>query len=146
GTLALAGPEHAENLPVTRRCWKRLPCRGQSRLGSSVAGDARMVRRDSHGPRNTTRSRWAGYIPVRNMVSHTESLFSRVPDLAAIAAKEEMENGFAIDVGSATVSAAAIGVSPMACGARFLLPSLRLSSARSGRRDADQCARDARAP
>src|SRR5215216_4546007 len=48
--------------------------------------------------------------------------------------------------GSATVSVAAIGVSPMASSARTANQMVRLLCVRSGRRDADQSARDARDP
>ena len=49
-------------------------------------------------------------------------------------------------MGSATVPVAAIGVPPMALSARTSNQMVRLLGARSGRRDADQCARDARDP
>src|SRR5215212_7176227 len=49
-------------------------------------------------------------------------------------------------MGSATVSVAAIAVSPMASSARTANQMVRLLSVRSGRRDVDQSARDARDP
>jgi hypothetical protein len=49
-------------------------------------------------------------------------------------------------MGSATVPVAAIGVPPMAFEREDCEPIGALLCARSGRRDADQCARDARDP
>jgi hypothetical protein len=48
--------------------------------------------------------------------------------------------------GSATVPVAAIGVPPMAQGGRATNQTVQALCAQSGRRDAGQCARDARAP